>query len=48
MKSGRTYLRHINTIWLKWKPKKLKGRLDKLTVESRMLGELWCDVEDHG
>ena len=42
------HLRCINMIQSTRRPKKLKGRLDKLTIESRMLGELWHDVEDHG
>ena len=28
--------------------KKLKERLDELTLESRILGEYWHKVEDHG
>ena len=37
--SGRTYLRHVNVIWPNQRPKKLKGRLDELTLESRIPGE---------
>ena len=45
---GNVHLRCVNVIRSTRRPKKLKGRLDKLTIESRMLGELWHDVEDHG
>ena len=45
---GSTYLQRVITIPSTWRPKKDVRRSDKLTVESRMLGEPWRDVEDHG
>ena len=44
----KTYLGRAHAIWSIWRPKKGTRRLDKLTVESRMPGQLWRDIEDHG
>ena len=43
-----TYLGCVNAIWSTWRPKRQIRRLNKLTFESRMPGELWRDDEDHG
>ena len=43
-----TYLGCVHAIWATWRPKKSIKRLDKLTFESRIPGEAWRDVEDHG
>ena len=42
------YLGHIIMIWPTWRPKKDVRRLDGLTFESRMLGELWHNVDGYG
>ena len=44
----KTYLGRAHMIQFIRRPKKGTRRLDKLTVESRMPGQLWRDVEDHG
>ena len=46
-RSGRTYLKRVNTLQSIWRPKKDKRRLEGLTFKSRMLGEPWRDVGDH-
>ena len=44
----KTYLGRAHAIWSVQRPKKGTRRLDKLTIESRMPGQLWCDVGDYG
>ena len=44
----KTYLGRAHMIQFIRRPKKGTRRLDKLTVESRMPGEPWHYVEDHG
>ena len=46
--SGRTHLGRVHAIRSTWKPKKGIKRLEGLTFESRMPGESWREVEDHG
>ena len=46
--NGNAHLRHVNAIWSLWRPKKRIRKINNLTFESRMPGELWHDVEDHG
>ena len=45
---GSAYLKCVLAIWSIRRPKKDKRRLDGLTFESRMPGEPWREVEDHG
>ena len=44
---GRTHLGCAITIRSIWRPIKGIRRLEELTFESRMLGELWHDVDDY-
>ena len=46
--SANTYLGRANTLQSFWRPTKGIRRLNKLTLESRMLGEPWRDDEDYG
>ena len=46
--SGNTYLGRGNAIQPIWRPGKQIRRVSKLTIECRMPGEPWRDVEDHG
>ena len=43
-----TYLECINTLWPIWRPGKQIRRVSKLTIESRMPGEPWRDIDDYG
>ena len=45
---GRTYLGRANAIRSIWRPKRQIRRLNKLTFESRMPGELWRDDGEYG
>ena len=45
---GNTYLTHINTIYLTWRPKKDVRRSDKLTIKYRKQGEPWHDDREYG
>ena len=47
-RSRRTYLKRINVLQSIWRPTKDKRRLEGLTFKSRMPGEPWRDVGDHG
>ena len=42
------YLGCVNAMQTMWRPRKQIGTISKLTIKSRMLGEPWHDVEDHG
>ena len=44
---GRTHLGHVNALRLIWRPEKQIRRVSKLTVDSRMPGEPWHNVDDH-
>ena len=45
---GNAYLQCVIAIQSIQRPEKLKEKLDELTLESRIPGETWRDVEDHG
>ena len=42
------YPRRANVLPSIWRPGKQSKTISNLTFEFRMLGEYWCDVEDHG